>query len=1320
MALIAFLLVAAAFACFLLLNSATSTTTSAQTPTYTKYKAVDTGQTYTCSIKEAKDAQGNPTTDDGKIDCWGHTGTGFTAPPDDGGFVQLSVERRHACGIKSDGTTKCWGYAIPGDLNSDNYFDTDNIKYSSIDIGHDHACGIVLQDSSTTDRKNPGEMICKYGINANLNDNPVDIHLQAVVPNGYTFQSVTAGRNHTCGLVLDSNSANNTPDEGKDTVRCWGNPSESPDGTFKSIVAGHSYTCGVKTDDTIECWGATPGNQPDFSKHKFKSVAGGNAFACGIVLDSDTDTTPNEDEGELICWGSDYTEQSTPPLGTYKSIESTTTHSCAIAIDSDPDTAGNQGEGNMVCWGQNQTSGRLWPTQAPSSPLQPTPVWPPPMPIPSDPPRDSLIQFSTGVRYSCALTGAGQAECFGTDSFNLGIASPPTIRFDSLAAGLVTHVCGITHYDRTAFCWGNTSVAQYGMAEPPKDVSFKKIDSGFYASCGIVLDGNIATLGTNEHEDSLICWGINNGTSNDFGQVSDAPGKYDQVTVSFSTGKFSDVSIGGTWSGGNTEHACAVRLGDDPGTNDVTETRGTVKCWGNNSHGQTTVPANMTFKSVDANARNTCGIILDSDTTNTTPNDDEDKVKCWGKDVAEDPVSRKKILENFFFSGDDIATFKSISVAQQFACGIVLDSDLDSASNQNEGTVKCKSNKETKHKKYIGPSYGCSIQDLTCDNEAVLTRYTSLDVGDFYVCAITTDSKLDCYGSTTWKNISAPLANPPGYPNQPPGPVPDPVTFPTDPADADLPSCSQYPDHSVVTPLEGGRYPTSGGNFYVIVSHAAIPNETSLLIHMSEADRGSGGPGGVEVEIEPKRYDATVVDDECNEVTSQNLTRPADVCVPMPPGATHLNARMFQIVSNNGSDEYGVTSSFADADGKLCVEVEKLPITLAAGKVFTTQELTVTAVAQMTATAAAEATATAIAKMTATATHTPTPTPTPTPIAVPVIFRIAPTISSVILPAGEKVRLGVDVYGMQNIRDNRLADKHKITFEWSSSPPAGSFAEANREADADSKVDDREVIYTVPQEPGTYTLKAFVDRMVCGDDDGLDDGCFAEIQITVRRPFAVVSPTTTPSNPDGEIPSIITDSDGNLYEVFTPEEGGNFDGNDATVSADPGAVPNGEIIGMRADADGTASNVGQVLDRVTLDGNYYTISAVDATGQPLSGYLLDDPIEVCIPVPPRLKSNISDVAMVSVRDDGTFAVLSSRLRLGDAGVTMCAALSTLSARVAAAHTGSPSALPSPTPLPTPIDPDTGGTTMPTSAIILLMMLGAALGLMSVMLMARRR
>ena len=249
-----------------------------------------------------------------------------------------------------------------------------------------------------------------------------------------------------------------------------------------------------------------------------------------------------------------------------------------------------------------------------------------------------------------------------------------------------------------------------------------------------------------------------------------------------------------------------------------------------------------------------------------------------------------------------------------------------------------------------------------------------------------------------------------------------------------------------------------------------------------------------------------------------------------------------------------------------------------------------------------------------------------------------------------------------------------------SSPPGGSFKEADRDADVDSKVDDREVIYTTPREPGIYTLKAFVDRMVCGDDDGLDDGCFAEIEITVRRAAAPPSPTAIPVNPAGEIPSVIVDDDGNQYEVFTPEDGGRFEGEGVSVVsvvAEPGAVPNGEIIGVRADTDGEASNIGRTQDRVTLSGSYYGIYAVDASGQALNGYLLDDPINVCLPVPSRFTSNISQLAMVSERPDSTFATLSSSVRLSTSGVLICGALSEVSARLAVGNLGSPSALPSP-------------------------------------------
>ena len=52
-------------------------------------------------------------------------------------------------------------------------------------------------------------------------------------------------------------------------------------------------------------------------------------------------------------------------------------------------------------------------------------------------------------------------------------------------------------------------------------------------------------------------------------------------------------------------------------------------------------------------------------------------------------------------------------------------------------------------------------------------------------------------------------------------------------------------------------------------------------------------------------------------------------------------------------------------------------------------------------------------------------------------------------------------------------------------------------------------------------------------------------------------------NPAGTIPSILTDPDGNQYEVFTPEGGGTFTGETSSLKAGPGAVPNGEVVGLR-------------------------------------------------------------------------------------------------------------------------------------------------------------
>ena len=322
------------------------------------------------------------------------------------------------------------------------------------------------------------------------------------------------------------------------------------------------------------------------------------------------------------------------------------------------------------------------------------------------------------------------------------------------------------------------------------------------------------------------------------------------------------------------------------------------------------------------------------------------------------------------------------------------------------------------------------------------------------------------------------------------------------------------------------------------------------------------------------------------------------------------------------------------------------------------------------------------------------------------ISKIEPAIRGVTVSGGDVVALAVNIYGVQGDIDNTLSG----TISWSVD---GTSIEGSG----------RELVYTAPSSPATYMVKATLDEGDCRpkDEADRDTACSAEFEVKVRRPAAAQPAPEAPVNPPGEIPSIIADSDGNQYEVFTPVEGGTFTGEGVTVSAEPGAVPNGEIIGVRAEASDEASNAGQTHHRVTLDGRYYTVAATDASGEPVNAYRLDDPVTVCIPLPARLAANISDVTIVSMRDDGTFAILASQVKLTTSGTTLCGQLSELSATVAAAHLGSPSALPTPTPEPTPETPDTGGTAPGSNGILWVLALGiTTLALSSTLLITRRR
>lgn len=328
------------------------------------------------------------------------------------------------------------------------------LTFNAVSSGYFHSCGIGTDNTS----------YC-WGSNSNGElGNPWVTETNVPVPvlGGLTFARISAGRSHSCALTAAGIAycwgANFSGQLGNGTTTSSSTPSSVSGGlTFAELSAGYNHTCGVTTGGTGYCWGGSNSGE----------VGSG---AEGIVL------TPSIVAGGL----------------TFASISPGRGFTCGRTVS-----------GAAYCWGDNangqvgdgSTAGRIVP-----APVQG---------------GLTFASVSAGGFHACGVTTDGIARCWGwgqigqlghgTDiSMSVPTAVSGTLSFGSISAGN-RHTCGVTT-GGAAYCWGENATGYLGdgtsssKASPTAATgghSFGSISAGRFHSCGVTVASE------------AYCWGDN-------------------------------------------------------------------------------------------------------------------------------------------------------------------------------------------------------------------------------------------------------------------------------------------------------------------------------------------------------------------------------------------------------------------------------------------------------------------------------------------------------------------------------------------------------------------------------------------------------------------------------------------------------------------------------------------------------------------------------------------------------------------------------------------------------------------------------------------
>ncbi|MFM8311779.1 MAG: RCC1 domain-containing protein [Ilumatobacteraceae bacterium] len=335
-----------------------------------------------------------------------------------------------------------------------------------------------------------------------------------------------------------------------------------------ALVAGYLYSCAVLTGGGAACWGSNiSGNLGNGTTNDAEVRRRVSGLTSGVTsIDTGIDHACAVVSGGVKCWGGNTygqvgngtTSQALTPVDVsglssgVASIAIGYVHSCALTT-----------AGGVKCWGGNGESQLGNGVAGDSS-----------TPVDVDGLSSGVASIAAYGNHTCALSTGGGVKCWGAGYFgqlgNGGLSnSNVPVDVSGLSSGVASisagdyFSCAVTTAG-AAVCWGNNFSSRLGnpgagfSQTTPVPVlqltsGVASVASGDGFSCALTTSGGAK------------CWG-----GGGLGQLGDGTETSERATVADVTGLTSGVSalsVGGA-------HACAVL------------TSGAFQCWGFNGYGQ--------------------------------------------------------------------------------------------------------------------------------------------------------------------------------------------------------------------------------------------------------------------------------------------------------------------------------------------------------------------------------------------------------------------------------------------------------------------------------------------------------------------------------------------------------------------------------------------------------------------------------------------------------------------------------------------------------------------------------------------------------------